>query len=88
MPARLPSSLRAIRYCPSGVQTGLRTYASFSDVSGRGFVPFASMSQTFSMPPRSLVKAIVRPSGENSACESQAGPDVIRIAAPPEIGSV
>ena len=65
MPARLDSSLRATRYVPSGVQAALRTYASFSEVRARGFFPSASMSQMFSIPPRSLVNAIVRPSGES-----------------------
>ncbi len=45
------------------------------------------MSQTFSMPLRSLVKAIVLPSGEKRGCESYAGPLVIARAAPPAIGT-
>src|SRR5262245_61720524 len=45
------------------------------------------MSQMFSMPPRSLVKAIVFPSGEKRACESYAGPCVSARAAPPAAGT-
>jgi hypothetical protein len=49
--------------------------------------PSAFISQMFSIPPRSVVKAIVRPSGEKRGCESNAGPRVIGRAAPPAIGS-
>ena len=45
------------------------------------------MSQTFSMPLRSLVNAIVFPSGEKRGCESNAGPEVSAVAAPPAIGT-
>jgi hypothetical protein len=46
------------------------------------------MSQTLSIPPRSLVKAIVRPSSEYRECVSNAGPVLIGVAPPPVIGSV
>ena len=42
----------------------------------------------FSIPLRSLVNAIVLPSGEKRGCVSYAGPEEIAFAAPPEIGSV
>jgi hypothetical protein len=49
---------------PSGDHIAERTYSSFSAVSERGFFPSAFISQRLSMPLRSVVKAIVLPSGE------------------------
>ena len=40
------------------------------------------------MPPSSLVKASVRPSGDTRGWWSQAGPRLMAVAVPPAIGSL
>src|SRR5258706_9325364 len=64
MPAFEVSSLRARTYRPSGVQEGDDITASFSPVRACGFDPSAFISHRFMLPPRSLQKRIVFPSGE------------------------
>src|SRR5690348_15490841 len=75
-------------YCPSGVHSG-EAYRFLSPlVRARALEPSASHSQTFSEPERSERKTMVFPSGEYRGCESNAGPDVIGFASPPDTGSV
>ena len=46
------------------------------------------MVHTFSAPSRSLRKTIRFPSGDQRGWESNGGPEVIALAAPPPIGMV
>ena len=50
--------------------------------------PSGSHSQTFSAPLRSVRKTMRLPSGDHRGCESNAGPEVIRVAVPPVTGMV
>lgn len=62
--------LRPSTYSPSGDQAGALTVRSFSCVSARALRPSRSHTQRFSMPERSLAKAICRPSGLKRGCTS------------------
>src|SRR5512146_2375913 len=90
----VPSELRSVRrrrttiHRPSGDHAGELVKRLASRVTGRTFEPSASIIQTFSVPLRSLVNAIFRPSGDQRGWWSHAMPEVRRFAAPPPIGSV
>ena len=75
-------------HSPSGDHAGELVVWSASRLTGRGREPSASMTHTFSVPPRSVVKAMRLPSGDQRACMSYAMPEVKRFARPPAIGSV
>ena len=64
MPAFEVSSRRASTYRPSGVQDGDEKTASFSSVRARVSDPSEFISHKFMLPPRSLQKTIILPSGE------------------------
>jgi glycosyltransferase involved in cell wall biosynthesis len=53
-----------------GVQAGELTNASSSELIGRAAWPSRSQTQRFSVPPRSVAKAICFPSGLNRGCTS------------------
>src|SRR5213075_1508713 len=75
-------------YLPSGVQSGDAYRLFVALVSAFLCEPSGSHSQTFSAPLRSDKKTIRLPSGDQRGCESNAGPEVMRVAVPPATGIV
>ncbi|MNT12073.1 hypothetical protein D3C86_1522750 [compost metagenome] len=78
--------LRPTMNWPSGDQSGWVSRRKVSFDTCLAFDPSRSMTHRLSPPPRSEVKAMERPSGENLGCMSQATPEAMARASPPLIG--
>src|SRR5258706_1527880 len=84
-----PSGLRdTSTYSPSGVQAGEMKSPCLSLLSCFGSDPSAFAIHRLSETSRSLVKAIILPSGQNTGWLSNGSPLVIRLAWPPWTGRV
>ena len=86
---RVPVTPRlATRYSPSGLQLGECTGFSLSSLTAAGSLPSAFITHRLLPPARSLMNAILLPSGLNRGCMFHSIPDVTAVASPPAIGTV